>query len=317
MNQLLAHPAFIYAGIALAALLSLILLMYGRKVQKTRADWNKHHHERTKLAAKSYEDLDKDYRAAKEKLSGPAHRVEVIDIIHDLSDNNFGRDNLEQYISFDLAFAIAEQIRAAKNKDILIVLHTLGGYSFASEMIAEALKAHKRKTRVIVPYVAMSGGTMVALAADEVWMGKGAALGPIDAQFGPFPADAYAQLVQEKSKEHINDIVLLTSYVVKKHENTARDRAFKILNKHHQKDEKKPRAVTDALLNGEMHHGEKIAFDTAKKIGMNVIQECPKEAYAVVDLRLRMLGKAETEQEAVVVGLLPASAIPAANAQAK
>ena len=55
----------------------------------------------------------------------------------------------------------------------------------------------------------------------------------------------------------------------------------------------------------------------AKKIGMNVIQECPKEAYAVVDLRLRMLGKAETEQEAVVVGLLPASAISATNAQAK
>src|SRR5258708_1830409 len=42
--------------------------------------------------------------------------------------------------------------------------------------------------RVIVPQSAMSAGTMIALSAKEILMGKHSNLGPIDPQIGGIPA---------------------------------------------------------------------------------------------------------------------------------
>ncbi|HDL60050.1 MAG TPA: hypothetical protein ENH14_01195, partial [candidate division WOR-3 bacterium] len=63
-----------------------------------------------------------------------------------------------------------------------LVLHTPGGLVLASYQIALALKEHPAKTTVIIPHYAMSGGTLIALAADEIIMDKHAVLGPVDPQ---------------------------------------------------------------------------------------------------------------------------------------
>ncbi len=39
-----------------------------------------------------------------------------------------------------------------------------------------------------MPQLSMSGGTMIALAGKEIWMGLHSNLGPIDPQFGLQPA---------------------------------------------------------------------------------------------------------------------------------
>src|SRR6267143_1948885 len=53
-----------------------------------------------------------------------------------------------------------------------IVLHTPGGLVLAALQIAQAVRGHKSKVTVFVPHYAMSGGTLIALAADEIVMCK-------------------------------------------------------------------------------------------------------------------------------------------------
>ena len=61
-------------------------------------------------------------------------------------------------------------LRAIKLTDpelpIDLILHTPGGLVLAAEQIAFALKRRPGKVTVFVPHYAMSGGTLIALAAD-------------------------------------------------------------------------------------------------------------------------------------------------------
>jgi len=245
--------------------------------------------DREKLEARSYTDLSRDYKDAVRELEKNLRGAVVIPIIHDITDKWTGRDQLPIRISYEQAFEVAERIRSAGKRPIVVILHTLGGYAFPSEMIAQALKNYKGRKSAYVPYVAMSGGTAIALATDEVHMGPDAALGPIDAQYHGFPAEAYARLIREKSKDNIDDATLLVSYLVEQREKDARDRAAQLVNPKHTE----PRKIVDALMDGSMHHGSRISRDGAEKLGIRVVKGCPKEIYKIVDTRLRMLKKVE------------------------
>jgi ClpP class serine protease len=69
-----------------------------------------------------------------------------------------------------------------------LIVHTPGGLALAANQIAHALKRHRAKVTVFVPHYAMSGGTLVSLAADEIVMDPNAVLGPVDPQLGQAPA---------------------------------------------------------------------------------------------------------------------------------
>ena len=76
-------------------------------------------------------------------------------------------------------------IRATPNdQPIDLILHTPGGLVLAAEQIARALVEHKGKITVFVPHYAMSGGTLIALAADEIVIDSNAVLGQVDPQIG-------------------------------------------------------------------------------------------------------------------------------------
>jgi ClpP class serine protease len=51
-----------------------------------------------------------------------------------------------------------------------LVLHTPGGPVLAALQIAKAVREHKARVTVFVPHYAMPGGTLIALAADEIVM---------------------------------------------------------------------------------------------------------------------------------------------------
>jgi len=61
-----------------------------------------------------------------------------------------------------------------------IVLHTPGGLVLASLQIARAIHKHQGKVTAFVPHHAMSGGTLIALAADDIVMSEYAVIGPVD-----------------------------------------------------------------------------------------------------------------------------------------
>ena len=72
-----------------------------------------------------------------------------------------------------------------KSRGLDLILHTPGGNLAATESIVDYLKSvFGLDMRVIVPQIAMSAGTMIALSAKEIIMGKQSNLGPIDPQFG-------------------------------------------------------------------------------------------------------------------------------------
>lgn len=72
-----------------------------------------------------------------------------------------------------------------KTKGLDLILHTPGGDIAATESIVTYLYSiFGKDIRVFVPQIAMSAGTMIALASKEIIMGKQSNIGPIDPQFG-------------------------------------------------------------------------------------------------------------------------------------
>src|ERR1700732_1177209 len=97
-----------------------------------------------------------------------------------------------------------------------IVLHTPGGLVLAAIQIARAIRDHKAKVTVFVPHYAMSGGTLIALAADEIVMCKHSVLGPIDPQLGNMPAASLLKVIAEKPIARIRDQTLVLADVGRK-----------------------------------------------------------------------------------------------------
>lgn len=83
--------------------------------------------------------------------------------------------------------------------DLDLILHTPGGEVAATEAIISYLQSKFKHIRVIVPQLAMSGGTMIACSANQIIMGKHSSLGPVDPQIGGIPAHG---IVEEFDKAH-------------------------------------------------------------------------------------------------------------------
>jgi ClpP class serine protease len=113
----------------------------------------------------------------------------MITLIHRQETVSFLGIPLMRHIDIDDAESILRAIRETPaGRPIEIILHTPGGLVLAARQIAAALADHDGKVTAIVPHYAMSGGTMIALAADEILVDAHAALGPIDPQLGQYPA---------------------------------------------------------------------------------------------------------------------------------
>jgi ClpP class serine protease len=103
-----------------------------------------------------------------------------------------------------------------ENVPLDLVLHTPGGLVLAALQIARAIRGHKAKVTVFVPHYAMSGGTLIALAADEIVMSSHAVLGPIDPQLGQSPAVSLIKVVEEKPVAKVEDQTLILADVGRK-----------------------------------------------------------------------------------------------------
>ena len=79
---------------------------------------------------------------------------------------------------------IADALSAmGKVKNLDLMIHTLGGSGETAEKVVELCRKHcKGEFRVIVPNMAKSAGTLIALGADKIVMGFCSELGPIDPQ---------------------------------------------------------------------------------------------------------------------------------------
>lgn len=133
----------------------------------------------------------------------------VITLIHRQETVSFLGIPLMRHIDIDDAESVLQAIRETPSgRAIEIVLHTPGGLVLAARQIASALADHDGKITAVVPHYAMSGGTMIALAADEILVDAHAALGPIDPQITQYPA-ASLIAVAERPGPHTDETLIL------------------------------------------------------------------------------------------------------------
>lgn len=179
-----------------------------------------------------------------------------------------------------------EVLRAIKLTDpdipIDLIIHTPGGLALAAKQIAMALKKHPAKVTVFVPHYAMSGGTLIALAADEIVMDPNAVLGPVDPQLGEYPAASIIAAVEKKKAENVDDQTLIMADVGEKAIRQLKLTVMEILEG--KLDKEKTENIAELLATGHWTHDYPIMAEEAKKIGLPVTTEIPEEIYKFMNL---------------------------------
>ncbi len=156
-----------------------------------------------------------------------------------------------------------------------IVMHTPGGLVLASVQIARALQKHKGGVRVIVPHYAMSGGALIALAANEIIMSPNAVLGPVDPQLGQYPAASIISVVKKKPIKDIDDHTLIMADMGGKAIKQVEQTIYDLLSPHHPKE--KAKKLAKLLSVGTWTHDYPITYEKAKELGLKVNSDIPPE----------------------------------------
>ena len=207
----------------------------------------------------------------------------VILLVHRQESMNFLGFPLIRYIDVNDS---EEILRAIYLTDaavpIDIVLHTPGGLVLAALQIARAIHKHQGKVTAFIPHYAMSGGTLIALAADEVVMSEYAVMGPVDPQLGQYPAASILKTVAKKPVKDTDDNTLILA-----------DQAEKAMAQIHdsvreQLSDKLPGGKAEELARklseGTWTHDHPITVDTAKSFGLPVRSDIPAEFLDLMSL---------------------------------
>lgn len=163
-----------------------------------------------------------------------------------------------------------------------LVLHTPGGLVLASYQIAHAIKLHRGKVTAFVPHYAMSGGTLIALAADEIMMEEHAVLGPVDPQLGEYPAVSLVKLAESKPISDIDDKSWLLADVGRKAIEQIRSQARSLLEGKYPSE--KAEELARILTEGRWAHDYPITYEEAMKLGLHVTKGIPAELYQLMSL---------------------------------
>lgn len=195
---------------------------------------------------------------------------------------------ISRYINIEDSEQILRAIRLTPpDVPIDLILHTPGGLVLATEQIARALVRHKAKVTVFIPHYAMSGGTMIAMAADEIVMDENAVLGPVDPQLGSLPAASVLKVVEDKPISEIDDQTLVTADIARKAINQVQRFVRTLLEDEFPETKIKPEnidRIIDSLTTGKVTHDYPITIEEAREIGLPVTAGLPKEIYQLMDL---------------------------------
>jgi ClpP class serine protease len=202
----------------------------------------------------------------------------------------------QETMSF-LGFPIARYIDIEDSEDVLrairftppdmpidLLLHTPGGLVLASEQIAFALKRRQGKVTVFVPHYAMSGGTLIALAADEIVMDQNAVLGPVDPQLGTAQSSFAAASVLkalEQPNPNRDDTTLILGDLAKKALRQVHETVRKLLLEH--QTEADAERIATAIASGQWTHDYPLDVDELRELGIKVSTELPRPVYDLMD----------------------------------
>jgi ClpP class serine protease len=207
----------------------------------------------------------------------------VILLVHRQETMSFLGFPLVRYIDIQDSEAIIHAISETDvDTPLDLVLHTPGGLVLASYQIARTINRRKGRVTVFVPHYAMSGGTLIALGADEIVMSDHAMLGPVDPQIGELSAASLVSVREAKPIEHMDDETLVLA-----------DQAEKALKQLHaivceMLADKMPATAAEQLARlltqGSWTHDYPITCEQAKNLGLNVNTDMPHEFMQLMTL---------------------------------
>ena len=213
----------------------------------------------------------------------------LITLIHRQETMSFLGIPIRRYIDIEDSERVLRAIRLTdENVPIDIVLHTPGGLVLASEQIAFALCRHKAKVTVFVPHYAMSGGTLIAIAADEIVMDPNGVLGPVDPQLQMPQGGGYVPAVSvlaamEVENPNRDDQTLIMADMARKATQQVHRTIYNLLRANDM-EEGKARELAASLSEGRWTHDYPISASEAREMGLPVSDDMPKEIYALMDL---------------------------------
>lgn len=201
---------------------------------------------------------------------------------------------LTRYISIEDSEQVLRAIRLTpQDVPIDLILHTPGGLVLATEQIARALVRHRAKVTVFIPHYAMSGGTMLAMAADEIVMDENAVLGPVDPQLGNVAAASVLSVVAQKPINEIDDETLITADLARKALEQVQRFVRALLEDSFPEQKIQPENIDRiiyALTTGRVTHDYPVTVEEAKDLGLPISVGLPKEIYQLMDLYPQPMG---------------------------
>ncbi len=207
----------------------------------------------------------------------------VITLIHRQESFSFLGLAFSRFINIEDSEQILRAIRMTpQDMPIDLIVHTPGGLVLAAEQIASALKKHGAKVTVFVPHYAMSGGTLIALAADEIIMDENAVMGPVDPQLGQYPAASILKVLEKKDINDVDDQTLILADIAKK----AIDQVYKFVYSllEDRMGSEKADKIARALTEGRWTHDYPLTYEELKEMGLPVSTNMPEEVFALMEL---------------------------------
>lgn len=211
------------------------------------------------------------------------HASRVITMIHRQEKRNLFGFAMSRHIDMEDAQTIIAAIKGTPDDmPIDFVIHTPGGLALAAMQIARAIKAHKAKVTVYVPVYAMSGGTLIALAADEIVLGEFSVLGPIDPQIAGLPAASVIKARDAKPIEQVSDITLVLADVGEKALTQIKQGAVELMTP--RMEQAAADALATRLAGGHWTHDYALSAKEAVTLGLPAKVGMPLEVMKLMTL---------------------------------
>jgi ClpP class serine protease len=212
-----------------------------------------------------------------------AHGTRVITMIHRQEKRSLFGFAVSRHIDLEDAQTIIAAIKETPpDVPIDLVLHTPGGLVLAAMQIARAVEAHPAKVTVYVPVYAMSGGTLIALAADEIVLGEFSVLGPIDPQIAGLPAPSIVKARDSKPIAEVFDLTLVLADVSEKALAQVKRGAVELLTP--RMDQAAAEALAAKLAGGHWTHDYALTASEATALGLPVKVGLPNEVMGLIKL---------------------------------
>ena len=208
----------------------------------------------------------------------------VILLVHRQETMNFLGFPVLRYIDVDDSEEVIRAIHMTdKDLPIDLILHTPGALVLGSLQIAEAIRKHKGKVTAIVPHYAMSGGTLISLAASEIIMSEHAVLGHVDPQLGKYPAASVLKVIKRKPVAEIDDETLILADQAEKEIVQLRE-SVKDMLEGKPTNGRGPDELARLLSEGTWTHDYPITYERAKLLGLRVSSDIADDVLKLMSL---------------------------------